>query len=1131
MRKWVGDLILCLFAFGVPFFSTAVLDATENSCAEILAIFARGSGQFPGDAEEARKSKPQLNKFFQEIEKRKPSDTNIAYRELEYPAAGGGIFGPYPNIINPVWLNADLNWNAAGAYHSSVNYGVAATVSLLNQQIQQCPNQQFVLGGYSQGAHVMGDVLYQVGDRVADNIAYVGLFGDPKFNPFSYAARGDFVRPLGGVLEPRSADFPEQFRGRVQSWCRQDDGICENNLLKAFGPLSTHSDYTEREITIAVNEAAIMLRSHFAGFKSLYDIDRQTPVDLMFVIDATSNHQNSFANFRAYLDIITAQLTGSYEDIRFGYLEYKDFTSTVLDPTELGSSLTSDRSEFLAGVDRLSRDARGGGGVEEAVYSGVMRALAQNWRPDSYKAIILLPYSAPRSPEPNTGYVLPSVIDEAYSKGGVHVYVGLDNATRASASLQSLYGSIAGLTGGRIFSNFIFGNLGYGTLQFAQTLPTDLKPFKNYSSTVLADQPSLLSVADVFDPDSLLDYFEWDFDGDGVYDVTSSVPAIEHSFASADDGRVIVRIASRDGGKAVITQQITVASDSANADLPGAVAALNYSTEGSRVTITWEAPENSETVEGYLIYSNGELMAVLPANETGLVLHEVLEGTELSVRATNFYGVSVASTLVIAPLVEAVEELEPEEAEELIIVSEDMGGTNEQSQALADPTPAVQPDETAPETGTLTGQNDETSEVFHGTDDLIDEVVPEDLEAGESLQQLPEPTAEDGDESTLPADEVGEELVDGEAVPVSSPTIDNSSIAEQSIQDPTDGVDNDGPSDTGYEPPAVESSDIEQDSSDDGLLPESEIVEELISTIEIIEEISVDNDAGTVWSDQTVIEEDLPTQAVDVSESTTSVLQDDLLATEPPPESEPIGDISLTGEVVVTETVEAPDPTVAVDEPPALEVQAAEEAGTLDNIEETLPSLQDSVAAESGLPVITDSTTLVETLSIEPNEPAYVEQSSENAEPTTQESIEVQPDELEAPLAVETEELLPNEDAITPSSVDNEIEDGQDSNVLTTPLAENTDTSTSVIDHSNNLIGSDRRIVRESSYEHIGIPEATVIQSIDQEQINSGTIGPFGLGVVLPRQLLSLAVVTILFVFSNWGGHKIIHIFRSEANA
>ena len=55
--------------------------------------------------------------------------------------------------------------------------------------------------------------------------------------------------------------------------------------------------------------------------------------------------------------------------------------------------------------------------------------------------------------------------------------------------------------------------------------------------------------------------YEWDFDGDGVYDETTSTPTVDHVFASEAEGSLALRVTQSNGGSAVATTDLLVSDD------------------------------------------------------------------------------------------------------------------------------------------------------------------------------------------------------------------------------------------------------------------------------------------------------------------------------------------------------------------------------------------------------------------------------------------------------------------------------------------------------------------------------------------------------------------------------------------
>jgi len=152
-------------------------------------------------------------------------------------------------------------WSAAntinGNYNNSVTIGKNELATHLNDRYAgdgptgsgSCSKEVLILGGYSQGADVIGRALNsgQLGQAVWDHIGFVALYGDPRFYPGSVGdriahanfqpnwwwVRGDdpgyFVNPFSsdlGVLGARNPYAPNVLKGRFGSWCAAFDLVC-----------------------------------------------------------------------------------------------------------------------------------------------------------------------------------------------------------------------------------------------------------------------------------------------------------------------------------------------------------------------------------------------------------------------------------------------------------------------------------------------------------------------------------------------------------------------------------------------------------------------------------------------------------------------------------------------------------------------------------------------------------------------------------------------------------------------------------------------------------------------------------------------------------------------------------------
>jgi hypothetical protein len=143
----------------------------------------------------------------------------------------------YPAVLTP--------------YGPSVSEGVQALTEQLQTQAENCPGQQVVLMGYSQGANVIGDVLGGGGggalgaetppadSSITDQVSAVILMGDPRhvagaeFNAGTAQNDGLFAR-----AEDQSLDA---FADKTQSYCDEGDLFCASGRS-----IATHLGYTQK---------------------------------------------------------------------------------------------------------------------------------------------------------------------------------------------------------------------------------------------------------------------------------------------------------------------------------------------------------------------------------------------------------------------------------------------------------------------------------------------------------------------------------------------------------------------------------------------------------------------------------------------------------------------------------------------------------------------------------------------------------------------------------------------------------------------------------------------------------------------------------------------------------------------
>lgn len=173
-------------------------------------------------------------------------------------APGEGITGALvTQIINSSKQTIDrdsVNYPATlNNYPSSSAQGVSALKSMLTTQVQNCPNQKIVLAGYSQGAHVILDVLGgggggslgattpPIASNIASHVVAAISFGDPRHVTGQSFDLG--TSNHNGLFPRTSAQLQvlSGFAPKINAYCDTQDEFCDSGTS-----LQVHLTYLDR---------------------------------------------------------------------------------------------------------------------------------------------------------------------------------------------------------------------------------------------------------------------------------------------------------------------------------------------------------------------------------------------------------------------------------------------------------------------------------------------------------------------------------------------------------------------------------------------------------------------------------------------------------------------------------------------------------------------------------------------------------------------------------------------------------------------------------------------------------------------------------------------------------------------
>ncbi|ORB86954.1 cutinase family protein [Mycobacterium kansasii] len=170
--------------------------ASAEPCPDVEVVFARGTGEAPG-----------------------VGPTGQAFVDSLRSRAGGKTFGVYP-----------VNYPASDQWDTGID-GIRDASAHVISMAGSCPKTKMVLGGYSQGAAVMGFVTSAavpdgvdaatvpkpLAPEVADHVAAVVLFGLPNHRAMDF---------LG---QPPVAIGPA-YQAKTIKVCEPEDPVCSDGL-------------------------------------------------------------------------------------------------------------------------------------------------------------------------------------------------------------------------------------------------------------------------------------------------------------------------------------------------------------------------------------------------------------------------------------------------------------------------------------------------------------------------------------------------------------------------------------------------------------------------------------------------------------------------------------------------------------------------------------------------------------------------------------------------------------------------------------------------------------------------------------------------------------------------------------
>jgi lysophospholipase L1-like esterase len=282
-------------------------------------------------------------------------------------------------------------------------------------------------------------------------------------------------------------------------------------------------------------------------------------LDLVFVIDTTGSMQPTLDAVKKFANTLIdnlGRLTGSF---RFALVTYRDQPAWTNDPLDYASRVnlgfTTSASAIHTALNGMV--AEGGGDDPESVYSGIEAGVRMPWRSGVRKVIIQLGDAPPHDPEPVSGLTGEKVAHDSLAVDPAEVYpVDVSGNEQPGPDLTQLAETTGGTTASTESTK-----LG-GTL--LKTLTKALqKPYANAAGPYVAatGAPVHFDARGSYDPDGKITRYQWDLNGDGIFDTTTTSAQLTHTFSKPFNGLLAVGVTDNDGNSTIATARLVVTRD------------------------------------------------------------------------------------------------------------------------------------------------------------------------------------------------------------------------------------------------------------------------------------------------------------------------------------------------------------------------------------------------------------------------------------------------------------------------------------------------------------------------------------------------------------------------------------------
>lgn len=284
------------------------------------------------------------------------------------------------------------------------------------------------------------------------------------------------------------------------------------------------------------------------------------PIDVVFVVDVAGSMWDA-AITKQNINKLLNDIKIYSPNARFALVTYNNHGSGFVSNVNVNQDFTSNAMD-IASKSLIVGNNKGTDFIKnESVYSGIKKALDLKWRDGVKKMVIVFGDQPTKDPEPVSHLTSKEIIKRAHDVDPVEIY-----SIYTGEIVNDSFRKVTEETSGKIYHASDAEEI---VKSITSAVDSSLKkPFAWLYGPYVAKTGTTLELdaSGSYAMQGKIAKYEWDFNDDGKYDATTTVPTVKHLFNDVYSGSVVVRVTDSNGVSALGSTHVDITKDGDTVD-------------------------------------------------------------------------------------------------------------------------------------------------------------------------------------------------------------------------------------------------------------------------------------------------------------------------------------------------------------------------------------------------------------------------------------------------------------------------------------------------------------------------------------------------------------------------------------